>query len=356
MTATGAARRTHDALQVRPLNVAVVGATGNVGMMMLRVLAERAIPIASLRAFASARSAGQRVRCAGHDATVEQLDATPTESLRGIDVALFSAGGERALEHAPRFAQAGAVVVDNSSAFRMQQGTPLVVPEVNAGDALQHDGIVTNPNCSTIQLVVALKPLLDAVGLERVQVTTFQSVSGTGLAAIEELQRQSAASLEAQPFSASVYPKQIAFNVLPHCDSFDAEGNTKEELKLVHESRKILHAPDLQVAATCVRVPVFVAHSEAVHLQTRSPIAPARARELLAAARGVVVVDDPAANEYPTPIDASGRDEVFVGRIRRDESVENGLAMFVVADNLRKGAATNAVQILEELARSGAWQ
>ena len=330
----------------RPLSVGVAGATGNVGTMMLRVLHERGIPVASLRAFASSRSTGRTVESGDHSAQVEVLeDADPA----GLDVALFSAGGDRALQHAQRFADAGVVVIDNSSAFRMHDRVPLVVPEVNADAVRTHEGIIANPNCSTIQLVAVLNPILQAAGLERVQVTTFQSVSGTGQAAMEELQRQAGDVLEARPVETNVYPHQIAFNVLPHCDSFDGDGNTKEELKLVNESRKILGVPDLRVAATCVRVPVFNSHSEAVHLQTTRPLSPDEARELLAAAPGVRVVDDPSANRYPMPIDASGVDDVLVGRIRRDDSVENGLALFICADNLRKGAATNAVQVLEAL-------
>jgi aspartate-semialdehyde dehydrogenase len=334
------------ALPQRPLHVGVVGATGNVGTMMLRVLAERGIEIASLRAFASSRSSGTQLRCGTHEAVVETLDdADPT----GLDVALFSAGAQRALDHAPRFAAAGCVVIDNSSAFRMHADVPLVVPEVNGGDAFTHAGIIANPNCSTIQLVVALKPLLDAAGLERIQVTTFQSVSGTGQAAMTELQQQAADVLDATDPVATVYPHQIAFNVLPHCDSFDDEGHTREETKLVNESRKILHQPELRLAATCVRVPVFVGHSEAVHLTTREPLSPDGVRAVLEVAPGVRLVDDPATNAYPTPIAGAGLDEVLVGRIRRDESIANGLAMFVVGDNLRKGAATNAVQILQLL-------
>lgn len=351
-TATVTNAQSTDTRQVRALSVGVVGATGNVGTMMLRVLQERGIRIASLRAFASARSAGRTLESGSLSAQVEVLDnADPT----GLDVALFSAGGDRALAHAPRFSAAGAVVIDNSSAFRMDDDVPLVVPEVNADAALTHDGIIANPNCSTIQLVAVLNPILQAAGLERVQVTTFQAVSGTGQAAMEELQRQARDVLEARETTASMYPHQIAFNVLPHCDSFDDDGNTKEELKLVNESRKILGVPDLRVAATCVRVPVFNGHSEAVHLQTTRPLSPSEARELLAAVPGVRVVDDPADNRYPTPLTASGSDDVLVGRIRRDPSVENGLALFVCADNLRKGAATNAVQILELLASRDAF-
>ncbi len=339
-------------IATRPLHVGVVGATGNVGTIMLRVLQERGVPIASLRAFASARSAGTTVRCGSFSAVVEDLaDADPA----GLDVALFSAGADRAREHAPRFAAAGCVVIDNSSAFRMDTDVPLVVPEVNASDALQHRGIIANPNCSTIQLVAALKPLQDAYGLERVVVTTFQSVSGTGQAAMEELHAQAADVHEARPVAPSVYPHQIAFNVLPHCDTFDDEGVTKEERKLMDESRKILHAPQLRVGATCVRVPVYVGHAESVHLTLGAVASAAQVREVLASAPGVVVRDTPEQHEYPMPITAAGHDEVFVGRIRRDASVDRGIAMFVVADNLRKGAATNAVQILEVLAAHGAW-
>jgi aspartate-semialdehyde dehydrogenase len=339
-------------LGVRPLNVGVVGATGNVGTVMLEVLAERGFPIASIRAFASARSVGRTVPFNDANVQVESLeDADPS----GLDVALFSAGKDRALIHAPRFAAAGVICIDNSSAFRMEDDVPLVVPEVNPHALEGHSGVIANPNCSTIQLVAALKPIHDAVGLERVQISTYQSVSGTGLSALRELARQTADLTEGRPVQNVVYPHQIAFNVIPHCDTFDEDGNTQEELKLIRETRKILELPELRVSATCVRVPVPVAHSEAVHIETRDALSANDARELLAAAPGVEVVDDPAANEYPMPINASGKDEVFVGRIRRDDSVPNGLAMFVVADNLRKGAATNAIQIAETLALQGAW-
>lgn len=336
----------------RPLHVGVVGATGNVGTIMLQVLAERGVPVASLRMFASERSAGRELSCGAHTARVEDLaGADPA----GLDVALFSAGATRAREHAPRFSAAGCIVIDNSSAFRMHEGLPLVVPEVNPGDALAHQGIIANPNCSTIQLVAALKPLHDVYGLERVVITTFQSVSGTGLAAMDELHAQTTDMLEARDITTSVYPHQIAGNVLPHCDSFDEEGHTKEERKLMDESRKILHAPGLRVAATCVRVPVFVSHAEAVNVELSRDASPDEVRELLAAAPGVVVHDRPEAGLYPMPVTAAGRDEVYVGRIRRDPSVQHGISMFVVADNLRKGAATNAVQILEVLAEAGTW-
>lgn len=340
---------------VRPLNVAVVGATGNVGTTMLEILEERGIPIASLRAMASTRSAGSQVTCGAHTATVEVLeDADPS----GIDVALFSAGGDRALEHAPRFAAAGAVVIDNSSAFRMDGAVPLVVPEVNA-DALADmpKGIVANPNCSTIQLVVALRPIHEAFGLERVSITTMQSTSGTGHAAMQELEHQARVVMGVAAEEPTVYPHEIAFNVLPHCDSFLDDGFTKEERKLVDESRKILGIPDLRVIATCTRVPVFIGHSESVHLELKATADPVQVQALLASAPGVELVDDPAENEYPMPRDAAGLDDVFVGRVRRDPSVPDGkgIALFIVADNLRKGAATNAVQILEALAERGRW-
>ncbi len=340
---------------MRPLNVAVVGATGNVGTTMLEVLAERGIPIASLRVLASSRSAGRELECGEHTAVVEDL---ATADPAGIDVALFSAGGDRALEHAPRFAAAGAIVIDNSSAFRMDGDVPLVVPEVNA-EALDDipRGIVANPNCSTIQLVVALQPLHEAFGLERVTVTTMQSTSGTGQGAMQELEQQSRLVMGIAPAEPEVYPHPIAFNVLPHCDSFADEGYTKEELKLRNETRKILGLPDLRISATCTRVPVFIGHSESVNLVTREPVDVVKAQAVLASAAGVELVDDPAENEYPMPRDAAGRDEVLVGRVRTDPAVDGdrGLALFVVADNLRKGAATNAVQILEALADRGRW-
>jgi aspartate-semialdehyde dehydrogenase len=340
---------------VRPLNVAVVGATGNVGTTMLEVLAERGIPIASLRAMASSRSAGSEVTCGEHTAKVEVLDdADPS----GIDVALFSAGGDRALEHAKRFADAGAIVIDNSSAFRMDEDVPLVVPEVNA-NALDDipRGIVANPNCSTIQLVVALRPIDEAFGLDRVSITTMQSTSGTGHAAMQELEQQSRIVMGVAADEPEIYPHEIAFNVLPHCDSFLDDGSTKEETKLVNESRKILGLPELRVIATCTRVPVFIGHSESVHLELKAPADPVQVQALLASAPGVELVDDPASNEYPMPRDAAGLDDVFVGRVRRDPTVPDGkgIALFIVADNLRKGAATNAVQILEALAERGRW-
>ena len=329
-----------------PLTVGVVGATGNVGTVMLDVLAERGIPIGTLRAFASERSAGRTVSSGEHSAVVEDL---ATADFSGLDVALFSAGAERARQYAQRCVDAGCIVIDNSSAFRMDPAVPLVVPEVNAHALRTHRGIIANPNCSTIQLVVALAPIHEAAGLARVSVTTFQSVSGTGKAAMDELDEQVRAVAAGEAPSNEIYPHQIAANVLPHCDVFDSDGVTKEEQKLVDESRKIMGLADLRIWATCTRVPVRVGHSESVHLETQQPLSPSSARDILRAAPGVVVVDNPSANEYPMAIDVEGRDEVLVGRIRRDPSADNGLAMFVVGDNLRKGAATNAVQILEAL-------
>jgi aspartate-semialdehyde dehydrogenase len=331
-------------------NVAVVGATGAVGGVMLRVLEERGFPVTELRPLASARSAGSEIEFLGRGRQVRELTA---DAFEGIDIALFSAGGRRSRDFAPAAVEAGAVVIDNSSAFRMDERVPLVVPEVNE-DAIQgHSGIIANPNCVAAPLVVALKPIADAVGLERVVVSSYQSVSGTGQAAIEELRVQTAGHLAGEEPAPEVYPHPIAFNVLPHIDVFDASGYTGEERKVSDETRKMLAMPDLRVSATCVRVPVFRSHSQAVHIETAEPIAAARARELLMGAPGVVLVDEPGAAAYPLARDAEDRDEVFVGRIRDDASHPRGLALWIVADNLRKGAATNAVQIAESLVTRG---
>lgn len=327
-------------------NIAVAGATGAVGGVMLKLLEERQFPVKSLRALASERSAGQRVPFADQQIEVEELT---TGSFDGIDIALFSAGGACSREFAPAAVDAGAVVIDNSSAFRMDPGVPLVVPEVNPEDLKWHEGLIANPNCSTIQMVAALKPIYDAVGLRRVVVTTFQSVSGTGNQAIEELYKQSKAVLESGEVKVEVYPHQIAFNILPHIEHFHDSGYTNEEVKMIEETRKILGAPGLPVTATCVRVPVFIAHSESVNVQTERPLSVDEARRLMLNAPGIVLEDDPTTNTYPMPITAEGRDEVFVGRIRADESAENALNLWVVSDNLRKGAASNAVQIAELL-------
>jgi aspartate-semialdehyde dehydrogenase len=334
----------------RPLSVAVVGSTGLVGRTMIRILSERGLHVGELRPLAS-RADGRTVRFAGRDWPVQV--ATP-ESFEGVDIALFSAGGGTSAVLAPEAAARGAVVVDNSSQWRMDPGVPLVVVGVNDADAAEHEGIVANPNCSTMQLMPLFAALRDAVGMVRVIVDTYQSVSGTGNKAVTELEGQIASHVEGRPAQANVYPHPIAFNALPHIDVFLDNGYTKEEWKVVTESRKILHLPDLPISCTAVRIPVFTAHSEAVHVELSSPMTPDEARDLFSSVPGVIVRDDPASAEYPTPIEAAGTDEVYVGRIRQDLSLPDGrgLAFWVVSDNLRKGAATNAVQIAEVLARN----
>lgn len=331
---------------MRGYNVAVVGATGAVGREMLKVLQQRNFPVANLRVMASARSKGTVLDFAGEKLVVEDLAEA---SFRGVEIALFSAGASRSLEFAPKAAADGAVVIDNSSAFRMQPDVPLVVPEVNPEDVFKHKGIIANPNCSTIQMVVVLNPIHRKVRIKRIVVSTYQAVSGTGAKAIFELEEQLRSWAAGQPLSWKVYPHQIAFNVLPHIDAFGEGGYTKEEWKMVNETRKIMHDDTIRVSATCVRVPVWNCHSESVNIETEAEITPEEARTLLKEAPGVKVVDDPERNLYPLAIDVSGRDEVFVGRIRKDFSVEHGLNMWIVADNLRKGAALNAVQIAEIL-------
>jgi aspartate-semialdehyde dehydrogenase len=329
--------------------VAVVGATGQVGTLMLQLLRERAFPAAEIVPFASERSVGREL---DGGLVVQGLS---DESIQGFDVALFSAGGSTSGEWAPKFAAAGAIVIDNSSRWRMQDDVPLVVSEVNPQALDSHHGIIANPNCSTMQMVVALKPLHEEAGIERLVISTYQAVSGTGKRAVDELLDQSHALLHEQDISApSAYAHQIAFNALPHAGSFaPGDDHTDEERKLINETRKILEDPDIRISATCVRVPVVHGHSEAVNVQTRRELSPERARELLAAAPGVSVLDDPDAALYPLAIDAAGRDDVFVGRIRRDPGHERALDMWIVADNLRKGAATNAVQIAELLHERG---
>jgi aspartate-semialdehyde dehydrogenase len=336
----------------RKFTVAVVGATGVVGGTMIRKLRGRAFPIGEWRLLASARSAGRTVVIVGVEHVVGE--ATP-EAFEGVDIALFSAGGDTSKALAPEAARRGATVIDNSSAWRMDPAVPLVVSQVNPDDLTWHEGIIANPNCSTMQLVPVLMALRDAVGLERVVVDTYQAVSGTGGKAIKELQAQVEAHVAGQPIEATVYPHQIAFNALPQVDVFLDNGYTKEEWKVVTESRKILHLPELRVSSTAVRVPVFVAHSEAVHVETRDPITPDRARTLFAAVPGVVVQDDPSTSTYPLATAAADSDEVYVGRVRQDESIDGGrgLAFWVVSDNLRKGAATNAVQLAELLVDRG---
>jgi aspartate-semialdehyde dehydrogenase len=329
------------------LRVAVVGATGAVGSTMLGILRERRFPAMQVVPFASRRSAGHTI---DHGDTDLEVQALTPEAIQGFDVALFSAGGAVSREWAPRFADAGCVVIDNSSTWRMEDHVPLVVAEVNP-DALDgQQGIVANPNCSTMQMVMALKPIHDAAGIERIVVSTYQSTSGTGQRAVEELHDQARAVLEAQEIETSVYPHQIAFNVLPQVETFkDGDDYTTEERKMMAETRKILGDQTLRISATCVRVPVYNSHSESVNIQTRDDLSPKRCREVLTTFPGVVVVDEPAAGRYPMPIDAAGRDEVFVGRIRRDPSQERCLNLWIVSDNLRKGAATNAVQLAELL-------
>jgi aspartate-semialdehyde dehydrogenase len=326
--------------------VAVAGATGAVGLAMRQILAERKFPVKELIALASTRSAGKQLEFCGEPVICREL--TP-ESFKGVDLALFSAGGGTSAQFAPYARDSGCVVIDNSSAWRMDPGVPLVVPEVNPDDVDWHKGIIANPNCSTIQMVVALKPLHDEARIKRVVVSTYQAVSGTGQKAIDELQHQVEQLVAGETPEVNVYPHQIAFNCLPHIDVFLEDAYTKEERKMVDETRKIMGDQSIQVSATCVRVPVRNGHSEAVNLEFDRPLSPERARELLERTPGVVVVDDPAQRRYPMAIDASGKDEVFVGRIRRDPTIENGLNLWIVSDNLRKGAALNAVQIAELL-------
>ena len=338
--------------QRRTYTVAIVGATGVVGGTMIQVLGERSFPVGELRLLASGRSVGRMISAAGR--TIEVGEATP-DAFDGVDIALFSAGADVSLELAPLAAGRGATVIDNSSAWRMDEGVPLVVSQVNPDDLAWHEGIIANPNCSTMQLAPVLMALRDAVGLERVVVDTYQSVSGTGAEAIAELEGQIRAHVAGDLKSAVVYPHPIAFNALPEIDVFLANGYTKEEWKVVTENRKILHEPDLRISCTAVRVPVFVSHSEAVHVETRKPITPERARAAFAAVPGVIVQDDPGRHVYPLATEAAGRDEIFVGRVRQDPSLpdNHGIAFWVVSDNLRKGAATNAVEIAETLVARG---
>ena len=329
--------------------VAMVGATGAVGETLLSILAEREFPVSELVPLASERSAGGQVEFAGKKVTVQNL---AEYDFTGVDIAFFSAGGSVSREHAPRAAAAGAVVIDNTSEYRYQDDIPLVVSEVNPHAIADYTvrGIIANPNCSTMQMLVALAPIHRAVGIERINVATYQSVSGAGRSGMEELGRQTAALLNFQDAEPTKFPKQIAFNVIPHIDDFQPNGYTKEEMKMVWETRKILEDPSIAVNPTAVRVPVFYGHAEAVHIETRDKISADEARALLEQAPGVVVMDERKAGGYPTPVgDAAGKDPVFVGRIREDISHERGLDLWIVADNIRKGAALNAVQIAELL-------
>jgi len=333
----------------REFNVAVAGATGAVGTQMVQCLEERNFPVKMLRPLASERSIGKTVKFRGQEIPVEVLTE---DSFRGIDIALFSAGGSTSLKFSPIAAASGAVVVDNSSAFRMEPDIPLVVPEVNPQDIAlyKNRGIIANPNCSTIQMVVVLKPIHDAARIKRVVVSTYQAVSGTGQKAVQELADQVRDLLTGKDPQIKVYPYRIAFNVFPHIDVFLDNGYTKEEMKMVLETKKIMGDDSIRVTATTARVPVFYGHSEAVNIETEKKITPDEVRALLAQAPGVKVVDDPANRLYPMPLDAAGQDLTLVGRIREDTSIANGIDLWIVADNIRKGAATNAVQIAEILA------
>ena len=333
---------------MKSYNVAIVGATGKGGQGFIKVMQQRNFRMASVNLYASDRSAGKRLYVGHHEIEVKE---TAPESFQNIDIALFSAGSEISRYFSPIAAKSGALVVDNSAAFRMEPKVPLVVPEINPEDIKWHEGIIANPNCSTIQLVVALYPLHKVNPIKRIVVSTYQSVSGTGAAAMEELTTQAKLVLEGQNVVPHVYPHQIGFNLLPEIDVFLDNGYTKEEWKMVDETRKIMHAPDMAISATCVRVPVFIAHSEAVNIEFTDPMSPEEARQILAKAPGVKALDDPSVSLYPMPWLAAGSDDVYVGRIRSDASHQRGLVMWVVSDNLRKGAALNAIQIAEEAAR-----
>jgi aspartate-semialdehyde dehydrogenase len=331
-------------------NVAVAGATGAVGNQMIACLEELNFPIHAIKLLASKRSIGRTLRFRGDQIAVEELTET---SFKGMDIALFSAGGGTSEKYAPHAAEAGCVVIDNSSAWRMDPQVPLVVPEVNphAIAGYGQKGIIANPNCSTIQMVVALKPIHEKYGLKRIVVSTYQAVSGTGKKAVDELFDQSRAMINFLDYQTSVYPHRIAFNCLPHIDAFQENGYTKEEIKMVNETRKILEDDTIGVTATTVRVPVFFGHCESINIETEAPVSAAEVRSLLDRTTGIKVMDDPQNNVYPLATDAAGQDLTLVGRIRDDESIANGINMWVVADNIRKGAATNAVQIAEILAR-----
>jgi aspartate-semialdehyde dehydrogenase len=333
-------------------NVAMVGATGAVGEALLAILKERKFPIDQFTPLASERSAGEMIEFGMRSVTVKNL---ADFDFAGVDIAFFSAGGSVSRQYAPRAAQAGAVVIDNTSEFRYQDDIPLVVAEVNPEAIAEYKtrNIIANPNCSTMQMLVALAPIHRKVGIERINVATYQSVSGAGRSGLEELGKQTAALLNFQNVEPEKFSKQIAFNVIPHIDSFQPNGYTKEEMKMVWETQKILGDPSIQVNPTCVRVPVFFGHSEAVHIETKAKITAAEARELLEAAPGIVVMDRHEPGGYPTPVgDAAGKDPVFVGRIREDISHPRGLDLWIVADNIRKGAALNAVQVAEVLVKS----
>ena len=325
---------------------AIVGATGAVGEEVLKVLEQRNFPIGKLVLLASKRSAGKSVTFRGKEIPVEELTE---ESFNGVDMAIFSAGGSISLKFAPIAVKAGCVVIDNSSAFRMDDNVPLVVPEINAGDIKKHKGIIANPNCTTIVTLMALWPLHQKFGVKRIFASSYQAVSGTGTNAIRELERQVLQTVKGEPITKEVYTKQIAFNILPHVDIFLPNGYTKEEMKMENEGRKIMNHPDFKASVTCVRVPVYRAHSVAVSAEFERAVTPEEARAVLREAPGIEVVDNPQSQEYPTPLDVSGKDNCQVGRIRKDCAFENGLSFWVVGDQLLKGAALNAVQIAEML-------
>ncbi|MDY6833497.1 MAG: aspartate-semialdehyde dehydrogenase [Chloroflexota bacterium] len=336
---------------MKELNVAVVGATGIVGQEFIKVLEQRRFPMKSIRLLASERSAGKKIKVNGH--SIEVHETTP-DSFNNIDVALFSAGSEHSRHFSPIASKAGAVVVDNSAAFRMEPGVPLVVPEINPEDIKEHKGIIANPNCSTIQMVMALNPLHKANPIKRVIASTYQAASGIGSGGPEELAAQTKQYCNGKDkFCPSIFPRQISFNLFPQIDVFLDNDYTKEEWKMVEETQKIMHAPDMAISATCVRVPVFVGHSEAVWIEFAEPMSPEEARDILKQAPGIVVDDDPKNGKYPAPLPSAGTDDVFVGRIRKDSSHPNGLVLWIVADNLRKGAALNTVQIAETMIERG---
>ena len=327
-------------------NIAIIGATGAVGQELLKILEERGFPASNVKLCASPRSVGKRINLWGEELIVEP---TQKESFQGVDIAFISVSADISRELAPYALDAGAIVIDDSSAFRMENHVPLVVPEINGDDLLSHQGVISIPNCSTTQMVMALYPLHVANPILRVVVDTYQAVSGTGLSAMNELSLQSQSILNGENTSAEVYPHQIGFNVFPQVETFLPNGYTKEEWKMLEETRKIMHSPDMGVSATCVRVPVYVGHSEALHVEFSHPMVPEEARRLLDEFPGVTVLDAPGGNSYPTPWSISGSDDIFVGRIRKDVSCNNGLAFWIVGDNLRKGAALNAYQIASEL-------
>ena len=326
--------------------IALIGATGAVGQVFLRILEERNFPASDIRLCASERSFGKKIKVRGEKLIVEE--ATP-QLLSEVDFVFISASGSVSRQMAPLAVDQGAIVIDKSSAFRMDPTVPLVVPEINPGDLHDHHGIIASPNCTTTPMVMALKPLNEANPAKRIVAASYQSVTGTGASAAEELLAQSRDVLDGKDASMNVYPHQIAFNVLPHVEEFLENGYTTEEMKMQNETRKILHAPDLKVSTTCVRVPVMVSHAEAINVEFTDPISPGEVREILSTMPGVRVVDDPQANVYPMPVQSEGEDDVFVGRIRKDISLDNGIAMWLTCDNLRKGAALNAIQIAEEM-------